>query len=152
MISDEDLKRLTEAFPHSFINTNLEFITNEKTNSYIALEGKNLPEVKVSLIEYLSRDACKTMWFRSDKANEIWQDYNREGINKFLGTEYTREDMEFLYQTFGNGVRHNLVTAFVNNGCDINWLKQALERVQEAIEREAHSNGKEAKYGKVDRD
>lgn len=152
MVDEEILGKLFEAFPHGFINHNLEFITNKKVNSYITLEGKGLPEVKASLIEYLSRDACKTAWFRSDKANEVWQDYNREGINKFLGTEFTREDMEFIYQTLGNGVRHELTTAFVNNGYDINWLKQALERIREAIEKERNGSKKENAYGKMDRD
>lgn len=152
MVDEEILGKLFEAFPHGFINHNLEFITNKQVNSFITLEGKSLPEIKVSLLEYLSRDACKTMWFRSEKANRVWQDYNLNGINKFLETEFTHEDMEFIYQTLGNGVRHLVTEAFVNNGCDIDWLKQALEKIQEAVEREKNGSKKENTYDKTGRD
>lgn len=129
MVDEETLDRLFKAFPYGFINRHLEFIALEKTNSFISLRNLDASfDVTCSLLENLSRDACKTQWFNSEKTNRKYQDYIRDGINRFCDTSFTREDMELIYEALGNGVRHSLTKRFVENGYDTERLKWELER------------------------
>lgn len=129
MVGEHTLDRLFEAFPDGFINRNLEFIALEKTNSFIGLRELDTSlDVEYSLLENMSRDAYKTQWFDNEKTNRKWQDYLRGGINKFCGTDYSREDMALIYDALGNGVRPSLTKRFVANGRDTEWLKQELEK------------------------
>ena len=41
------------------------------------------------------------------------------GINVFLKTNFSPEDMEIIYQKLGNRIRHELTVGFVENGKDI---------------------------------
>ena len=124
MVDSLVTKKLAVAFPKSFINSALEFIAHKEANQYFRLEDCNNEfDVKCKVLEWLSRGACKTCPFHSNIKNERFHNFMLNGINDFLGTDFTEDDMRLIYQKLGNRVRHSLTEEFVNSGYDIAVLK-----------------------------
>ena len=124
MVDSLVTKKLARAFPNSFINTALEFIAHKEANEYFRLEDcENEFDVKCKVLEWLSRGAYKTCPFHTNLKNERFHNFMLNGINDFLGTDFTTEDMAIIYQRLGNRVRHSLTEEFVNSGYDMAILK-----------------------------
>ena len=124
MVDSIVTKKLARAFPNSFINTALEFIAHKEANEYFRLEDcENEFDVKCKVLEWLSRGAYKTCPFHTNLKNERFHNFMLNGINDFLGTDFTTEDMAIIYQRLGNRVRHSLTEEFVNSGYDMAVLK-----------------------------
>ena len=124
MVDSLTTKKLSRAFPNSFINTSLEFIAHLKANEYFGLEDcENELDVKCKVLEWLSRGAHKTCPFHTNLKNERFHNFMLNGINDFLGTDFTEEDMAIIYQKLGNRVRHSLTEEFINSGYDMRLLK-----------------------------
>ena len=74
-------------------------------------------ELNCKVLEWLSRPAFK-------EGNDIDRKWYLDGINKFLGTNFTREDIEEVYCYLGNNVNRELTLVFIKSGYDINVLKK----------------------------
>lgn len=140
MVDSTVTKKLSAAFPGSFINAALEFIAHKEANSYFRLEDcESEFDVKCKVLEWLSRDAYKTCPFSSDVKNKRLHSFILNGINTFLGTNFTSGDMEIIYQKLGNRVCHLLTEKFVKNEYDIsifdNKPKFYCKTPEEYIER-----------------
>lgn len=110
-------KKLSKAFPKSFINTALEFIAHSEANEWFRLEGCETEfDVKCKVLEWLSRGAYKTCPFTSNLKNEKFHNFMLNGINDFLGTDFTEEDIETIYTYLGNSCNHKLTIEFINSG------------------------------------
>ena len=121
-------KRLMEAFPGSFINRNGEFIAAKRENEYICLENcADEREVQCKVLEYLSRGACKTQRYITDAANMKFHERMRSGINRFLGTNFSHEDMWVIYDWLGNGASRDRTLRFIESGYDVDQLRQLYE-------------------------
>lgn len=119
------VKRLTNSFPNSFVNQNLEFIVDKRTNNYFLLEDcKTELDIKCKVLEWLSRAACYATPYRRDKLNTEYQDNLRGYINYYLGTDFTREEMEEIYEKLGNRYDHALTIIFINSGYNMDILKE----------------------------
>ena len=128
MVDSLVTKRLARAFPNSFINTALEFIAHKEANEYFRLEDCNNEfDVKCKVLEWLSRGASKTYPFNSNVKNKRFHNFMLNGINDYLGTDFTEDDMRVIYQELGNCVRHSLTEEFVNSGYDMSVLKGGEE-------------------------
>ena len=124
MVDSTVTKKLAVAFPKSFINTALEFIAHKEANQYFRLEDCNSEfDVKCKVLEWLSRGAYKTCPFYTNLKNERLHNFMLNGINDFLGTDFTTKDIAIIYQKLGNRVRHSLTEEFVNSGYDMTVLK-----------------------------
>ncbi len=124
MVNSSVTKKLARAFPGGFINTGLEFIAHKEANEYFRLEDcESEFDVKCKVLEWLSRGAYKTCPFHTRLKNERFHNFMLNGINDFLGTDFTEEDIEIIYQELGNRVRHSLTEEFVNSGYDMEVLK-----------------------------
>lgn len=126
MIELSVLYRLLRAFPNSLINGQLEFVAdrNPRVNSYFRLDNcASEEDVKAKMLEWLSRDAYKSMHYHTEKRNKEVHEYHRRGINLFLGTAFTPEDMAIIYQRLGNAVRHRKTLEFIRSGYDMEVLK-----------------------------
>lgn len=120
IIDKEIIKSLEDCFPLSFINHLGEFIAYPRTNLYFNLATcENLLDVKCKVLEWFSRDASKAMPFRGEWRNEEYRSTIREGINDFLGTDFSLEDMLTIYQYLGNRINHDLTVKFVKSGYDM---------------------------------
>jgi hypothetical protein len=126
MIDLSVVQRLLRAFPNSLINVQLEFVAdrNPRVNSYFRLDNCASEEaMKAKVLEWLSRDAYKSMHYHTEKRNREVHEYHRQGINSFLGTSFTPEDMAIIYQRLGNAVHHQKTLEFIRSGYDMEVLK-----------------------------
>lgn len=116
--------KLLNAFPNSFINHCGEFIAHKKGLAYFTLTNcKTEMDVKCKVLEWLSRDAYKTEPWSSRKSNVAYHDFILSGINEFLGTDFTHDDMKLIYTKLGNRVNHELTIRFIESGYDMDVLR-----------------------------
>ena len=107
------IERLFRAFPKGIINHNGEFVA-EKTGEYFMLNNCETElDVKCKVLEWFSRAAYKTEPYSSRYTNALFHAYMLDGINKFLGTRFTQEDMEYIYTYLGNAIRHEKTVEFI---------------------------------------
>lgn len=111
-------------FGGSFINADRELILVPKTNLYIPLKDVHTAnDLRFKLLECCSRDSCKAQPFASGRANTIYRKATLNKLNKSLGTQFTSDEMELIYQELGNGVNHELTKQFVYSGYDMKVLQ-----------------------------
>lgn len=121
---DENLIKLMSAFPRSFINQHGEFIAHEKANEYFNLgKCKNEEEVKCKILEWFSRGACKTAPYKSRRLNYNFNDFMLDGINTFLETKFTTEEMYIIYGKLGNECNRTLCIEFIKSGYNMKILE-----------------------------
>lgn len=112
-------------FPGSFINHNNELILIPKVNLYIRLEDVNTPtELKYKLLEWCSRDCSYALRYTQSWRNARYHDDVLARVNKCLGTNFTRDEMELIYERLGNRCNHKLTTKFVSSGYDMKLLEE----------------------------
>lgn len=120
--NDAVRNRLLRAFSKGFVNENLEFIVHPGRNSYIALRGvENEEQLNAKILEWLSREAIKGGTRQS-------MAYHLNGINTFLETDFTREQMEVIYTRLGNACNHKKTLRFLRAGFDMDLLGVSTER------------------------
>lgn len=123
---EEARRALLESFDGSFINQRDEFIAHPRTNQYFLLADCRTPEdIEAKVLEWLSRPAFKSQPYSQEWRNRKLHQFIRNGVNSFLDTNFTEEDMEIIYQHLGNAIRHNLTLEFISHDMDIGWLKEA---------------------------
>lgn len=115
---------LMGSFPNSFINSRGEFIAHLKANEYFNVYNCNSPEeVKCKVLEHLSRGACKTAPFKTDRQNREFNRFMLDGINTFLGTNFSAEEMLEIYIKLGNQIDRGLTLMFIRSGYHMALLK-----------------------------
>lgn len=128
MVDSLVTEKLSIAFPKSFINTDLEFVAHEEANQYFRLEDCECEfDVKCKVLEWFSRGAYKTCPFNSNIKNERFHDFMLNGINDFLGTDFTEGEIEEIYTYLGNRCNHEKTVKFINSGYDMSVLKGGSE-------------------------
>ena len=108
--------RFTEAFPKFFINHNLEAIVHPGRNTYFLLSDVHTEtDLNCKILEWLSREAAKSVSKQSQK-------YHLHGINAFLGTSFSQDDMMQIYTYLGNRCNHSRTLRFIESGYDLSVL------------------------------
>lgn len=116
---------LIACFDGSYINRNGEFIAHPRTNQYFILRNcETLLDVKCKVLEWLSRAAYKSQPYNTEAANKRLHRFMLDGINKYLGTDFTHEDMELIYTYLGNACNHQRTVRFVESGYDMDILRE----------------------------
>lgn len=119
---------LQHCFPGSFVNRNGEFIAQPRANEYFNLGTcTSLLEVRCKILEQLSRGACKGQPYGKGYRNNQHHRFMLEGINRALGTDFSKEDMLLIYDRLGNGVNRPLAVEFVESGYDLQLLEREVE-------------------------
>lgn len=109
--------KLREAFPKCYVTMKFEIIIYPPRNSYFSLDGVGTEtELKAKMLEWLSREASKTITRQS-------QAYHLKGINYYLGTNFSAADMVSIYSYLGNRVDHAKTLAFIQSGYDLSVLQ-----------------------------
>lgn len=120
--------RLMDLFPNSYINRLNELILYSSTNLYFGLDDVNSEQdIKCKLLEWCSRDTYKAQPFDNYEHNLYYQDTIRKRINYYLKTDFSREQMELIYQKLGNSINHDLTIKFVKSGYEMNVLKSEVK-------------------------
>lgn len=119
----DEIFNVMKCFPNSYINRNAEVILSTKGNVYfdskVCYDKK---DVVCMLLEWCSRPIAKGVAYSSAKRNREWQEGLLNGFNEYLGTQFSLDDMLFIYQELGNGVNHDLTIKFVNNGFNMDLI------------------------------
>lgn len=68
------------------------------------------------------------------------------GVNRYLGTRFSQDDMDEIYCRLGNAIKHELTIKFIESGFDFEVLKdiniyKAFEEI-EIKEKENEKNNK----------
>lgn len=130
MVSQHVLNDLFAAFPDAIINRNLEFIAdpNRRVNSYFRLDNcETRTDATCKVLEYFSREACKSEHFETERRNKLVHDYHRQGINRFCGTNFTEKDIECIYWCLGIGINRIKTLDFIHSGYDLAVLGERKE-------------------------
>ena len=110
---------LLRAFPGCFINDRDEFIAHSRTNQYIILKDCKTPlDVKCKVLEWLSRPAHKTAPFSQEWRNRRFHEFMRNGINTFLDTGFSEQEISDIYDALGNAIDHTKTVRFIESGYD----------------------------------
>lgn len=116
--------KLLEAFPGSFINERDEFIAHPRTNQYICLGGCKTPlDIECKVLEWFSRPACKTAPYSQKWRNRKFHEFIRNGVNDFLDTGFSEQEMLDIYGALGNAINHEKTIRFVESGYDFAVLE-----------------------------
>ena len=108
----------------------IEFLADEKSNTYFILGNCETKEdVDCKVIERLSRAAYKTEPYYSDVSNRKFHAKMLDGINKYLGTNFTKEDIEIIYTNLGNACNHEKTLEFVRSGFDMDTFLEETEEL-----------------------
>lgn len=118
-----ELKKLLGLFPRSYINQNLEVILIPKTNTYFSLEGVGSRRDIISkLLMWCTRTIAKGQPFRNKKRNDMYRETTKRALNYYLGTIFSDEDINLIYQKLGNGINQDLTYSFIDSGFDMEVL------------------------------
>lgn len=125
MINWNIIQKLMACFPRSFINQYGEFIAHQKGNEYFILRNCETElEIKCKVLEWLSRGAYKAEPYKTEKANAAFHKFMLDGINQFLQTDFTHEDMCKIYIHIGNACNHEKTIRFIESGYDFSILME----------------------------
>lgn len=114
--------RFSEAFPKFFINHNLEAIVHPRRNTYFLLTDVHTEmDLNAKVLEWLSREAAKSVSKESQK-------YHLEGINRFLGTNFSQGEIMEIYTYLGNRCNHKKTMRFIESGYDLTVLTKEPSR------------------------
>lgn len=121
----EMAKALMACWPQSFVYRNGEFIAHRRSNTYLVFENcETMEDLQCKVLEWFSRAAYKTQCYDTTRSNKKFHQFMLDGINKFLGTAFSFDDMELIYTYLGNAVHHNLTVAFVRSGYNMEVLRE----------------------------
>lgn len=122
-ITDDLLQKVMNAFKGSFINSNLELILIQKTNSFVNLKLCNDDiDLKARILSSVSRDCFKTSPYNRSKSNIQFHCINLQSLNECLTTKFTKDEIDEIYTKIGNGCNRKLAYEFVKNNYDMRLL------------------------------
>lgn len=128
---EEARTKLIECFPGSLIrdfdDVGYAFIAHPRTNQYFVLEDCHYVEdIEAKVLEWLSRAAFKTAPYSQEWRNRRFHEFMLSGVNAFLDTDFSEEDMELIYTYMGNEIRHGLTMAFIDHDMSMKWLREHI--------------------------
>jgi hypothetical protein len=135
---NETIEKLLKAFPRSFINDNGEFIAHLRTNQYIILNNcKTSLDIKCKVLEWFSRPAHKTAPYSQEWRNKNFHEFMLKGINDFLETNFSVEQISDIYDELGNAINHERTIEFIGSNYDFGVLNcsRLISRKENVCER-----------------
>lgn len=119
----EAKQALLEAFPNSFINESNEFVAHKRTNTYFILSDCEYPQdIECKVLEWLSRAASKGIPYSQEWRNRKFREFMRNGINAFLDTSFSEEEILIIYTKLGNCINHKKTINFIESDYDFSKL------------------------------
>ena len=112
--------RLLWDFEKSFFNERDEFIADRYSNTYFIFgDCESEEDVQCKVLEWLSRSASKGMPYKQEWRNKRFRKKILDGINMFLRTNFSEEEMETIYTFLGNACNHERTLLFIKSGFDM---------------------------------
>lgn len=130
----ETVQKALKYLNNSFINHNNEIILIPKFNVYTLLDDvENDEDFMVKLCEYFSRDCCCAMRYSQNKRLERYWQENTDAFNFICGTNFSIEQMNYIYTYLGNGIKHNLAKKFVQSGFDLSVIELFVRKKEGTV-------------------
>lgn len=119
--------RLLADFDGSFFNERDEFIAHRYSNTYFIFANCETElDVKCKVLEWLSRSAHKGIPYSQEWRNKKFRKFMLDGINMFLHTDFSFDDMEQIYTYLGNACNHKKTIRFIESGYDMQVLTERV--------------------------
>jgi len=120
----DEIFNVMKSFRGSYINHCGELIISNKGNVYFtATNCENKEDVICKLLEWCSRPIAKGQPYSREKRNIEWRELLLCGYNNYLGTNFTQDDMYWIYDKLGNAVNHELTLEFIHSGYDLSLVR-----------------------------
>lgn len=133
----ESVKKSLKWLKGSYINHNNEIILIPKFNVYTLLDDVNTDDdFKVKLCEWFSRDCCCALRYSQKKRLDRYYQENTEAFNFICGTNFSVQQMEYIYTYLGNGIKHELAKKFVKSGFDLSVIDKFVRNRKESEDTE----------------
>ena len=118
----EEMK-LFAAFPGSVIREDGTFAVLGDPDCGLDLTVCETQEdISVHLLENLSKSACRVRTYDVPDGQEPRRVRLLRGMNQYLGTSLSEEDMTNVYRKIGNSIHPDLSRSFVEANCDMSVL------------------------------
>lgn len=126
----DEIFNVMKCFSESYINRHGELIISERGNVYFtATNCKDKEDIICKLLEWCSRPIAKGEPYATNKRNIEWRNFLLCGYNNYLGTNFTQDDMYWIYDKLGNAVNHELTLGFIHNNYDLSLLRAQESKV-----------------------
>ena len=120
----DEIFDVMKCFPGSYINQCGELIISDRGNVYFtATNCKTKEDVICKLLEWCSRPIAKGVPYATNKRNIEWRNSLLCGYNNYLSTNFTQEDMYWIYDKLGNAVNHDLTIEFIHRNFDLSLVR-----------------------------
>lgn len=105
-----------QVFPKSFINNSNEIILEPRNNVYFRLEDiETALDFKCKMFAWVSRPIAKSL-------NNYWSPKVLRSFNQVLGTNFTKKEMNCIYDRLGNDVNRQLTVRFIESNYNMALL------------------------------
>ena len=120
----DEIFKVMKHFDGSYVNSCGELIISDRGNVYFNAINCTDKECVISeLLEWCSRPIAKGEPYAANKRNIEWRNSLLCGYNNYLGTNFTQEDMYWIYDKLGNAVNHELTLKFIHSNFDLSLVK-----------------------------
>ena len=120
----DEVFNVTNCFYNSYISAQGEVILSDKGNVYFTAKYcKDKKDIICKLLEWCSRPIAKGEPYASEVRNRNWRESLLAGYNAYLGTQFSQEDMYWIYDKLGNAVNHELTLKFIESGFDLSLVR-----------------------------
>ena len=120
----DEIFEVMKYFKGSYINPRGELILSDKGNVYFTTTNcKTKEDVICKLLEWCSRPIAKRQPYSTNKRNIEWRNSLLCSYNNYLGTNFTHDDMYWIYDKLGNAVNHELTFEFIHSNYDLSLVR-----------------------------
>lgn len=106
----------------------VEFLIDETNNVYFLIgDCKTKMDVDCKVLQFLSYAASEYSPYNTNRKNDEFHKKTLSGINHYLRTSFTLQDMEVIYTYMGGNFGRSVAEKFINSGFDVNSLSKEIE-------------------------
>lgn len=112
------INQTLQVFPKSFINNSSEIILEPRNNVFFRLDNVETElDFKCKMFAWLSRPIAKGL-------NKYWSPKLLSSFNRLLNTNFTKDEMQTIYDRLGNDVNRQLTIKFIESNYDLSQLER----------------------------
>lgn len=120
----DEIFNVMKHFDGSYINQYGELILNYIGDTYFtATDCETKEDVICKLLEWCSKPIAKGQPYVSYQRNIEWRRNLLRGYNNYLGTDFTLDDMYWIYDKLGNAINHKLTLEFIHSNYDLSFVR-----------------------------
>lgn len=125
----DEIFNVMKHFHGSYINQCGELILSDRGNVYFtAKHCESKEDVICKLLEWCSKPIAKGEPYRTNTRNFVWRNSLLCGYNNYLGTNFTKDDMYWIYDKLGNAVNHELTLEFIHSNYDLSLVRPKADK------------------------